>query len=166
MGFQGYCGQGASLRGWEDRLFLLWGRVNRRAPVGHRQLLSHQSPGYSEVKDEAVQFWSVEYFFSSWPKDRTNFSILENPTHVQCSTANTTQGQVSMRERPASTAGVMPQRILSPFFAALWQTCFSITSSSFTLTGTQQRKKGRSIAPAVLSRTEKKTAQVCRTLVS
>lgn len=92
-------------------------------------------------------------------------SLYLKTPHAQCSTANTTQRQVSMRAKPASTAGVMLQRTSSLFLAALWQTCFRITSSAFTLTGTHQRKKGRPIAPAVLSRTDReKTAQVCRTL--
>lgn len=61
-------------------LLLLWGKVKRRIPAGCRQILSHQSPGYSEGKAEAIQIWNVEYSLSSWPKYRTNFSILENPT--------------------------------------------------------------------------------------
>lgn len=61
-------------------LFPPWGKVNRRVPAGCRQSLSHQFPGYSGGKDEAVQIWGVEYFISSWPKHRTNFSVLENPT--------------------------------------------------------------------------------------
>lgn len=56
-------------------LFLLWGKVNRRVPAGCRQILSHQSPGCCR-KDEAIQIWGVEYFLSSWPKHRTNFSVL------------------------------------------------------------------------------------------
>lgn len=129
----------------------LCGAVKRGAPAGCRQILSPQDA----VKERMKLYRFGVLSISSPQGQKTGPTSLHLKTpHIQGSTGNTTQGQVSMGARPASTAGAMPQRVFSLFFAVLRQTCFSITSSSFTLTGTQQRKKGGSVAPAVLSRTD------------